>query len=68
MPREQQVAKGSYLIIEQFGHMSRANADVTLSLLLDFMHGGIKVATVVGNKIGDKKTSLIRYQLRNRCS
>lgn len=48
------VAKGSYLIIEQFDRMSRADTDVALRLLLDLVHSGIKVVTLVDEKIWDK--------------
>jgi len=40
------VAKGSYLIIEQFDRLTRADADVALKLLLDLVHSGITVVTL----------------------
>lgn len=48
------VAKGSYLIIEQFDRMSRADTDVALRLLLDLVHSGIRVVTLVDEKVWDK--------------
>jgi DNA invertase Pin-like site-specific DNA recombinase len=48
------VAKGSYLVIEQFDRMSRADTDVALKLLLDLVHSGIRVVTLVDEKVWDK--------------
>lgn len=49
------VAKGSYLVIEQFDRMSRADTDVALKLLLDLVHSGIRVVTLVDGKVWDKE-------------
>lgn len=52
--RTGKVAKGSYLVIEQFDRMSRADTDVALKLLLDLVHSGIRVVTLVDEKVWDK--------------
>ncbi|AYQ86452.1 recombinase family protein [Burkholderia gladioli] len=49
------VAKGSYLVIEQFDRLSRAETDIALKLLLDLVHSGIKLVTLVDEKIWDKE-------------
>ena len=49
------VEKGSYLVIEQFDRLSRADTDVALRLLLDLVHSGIKVVTLVDGKVWDKE-------------
>lgn len=49
------VPKGSYLVIEQFDRMSRAEVDVALRLLLDLVHSGIKVITLVDEKVWDRE-------------
>lgn len=49
------IAKGSYLVIEQFDRMSRAEVDVALKLLLDLVHSGIRVVTLVDGKVWDKE-------------
>lgn len=41
------IAKGSYLVIEQFDRLSRADVDMALKLLLDLIHSGITVITLV---------------------
>lgn len=45
------VPEGSYLVIEQFDRLSRADVDVALRLLLDLVHSGIKVVTLVDEKV-----------------
>lgn len=40
------IAKGSYLIIEQFDRLTRADVDIALKLLLDLVHSGITVVTL----------------------
>lgn len=50
------IAKGSYLVIEQFDRLSRAEVDVALKLLLDLVHKGIKLVTLVDEKVWDKDT------------
>lgn len=49
------VAKDSYLIIEQFDRLSRAEVDVALKLLLDLVHSGIKLVTLVDGKTWDRE-------------
>lgn len=50
------VARGSYLVIEQFDRMSRADVDIALRLLLDLVHSGIKLVTLVDGKVWDRET------------
>lgn len=54
--RSGKVAKGSYLVIEQFDRLSRADTNTALRLLLDLVDAGIKVVTLVDEKIWDKET------------
>lgn len=49
------VPKGSLLVIEQFDRLSRADIDVALRLLLDLVHSGIKVVTLVDEKVWDRE-------------
>jgi len=49
------VAKDSYLIIEQFDRLSRAEVDVALKLLLDLVHSGIRLVTLVDGKTWDRE-------------
>ena len=48
------IEKGSYLVIEQFDRLSRAEVDVALRLLLDLVHSGIVLVTLVDQKVWDK--------------
>lgn len=48
------IEKGSYLVIEQFDRLSRAEVDVALRLLLDLVHSGIVLVTLVDKKVWDK--------------
>lgn len=50
------IEKDSYLIIEQFDRLSRAEVDVALKLLLDLVHSGIKLVTLVDEKIWDRES------------
>lgn len=50
------IEKGSYLVIEQFDRLSRADVDVALKLLLDLVHHGIKVVTLVDEKVWDRES------------
>lgn len=50
------VLKGSYLIIEQFDRLSRADVDVAVRLLLDLVHSGISLVTLVDEKVWDRET------------
>jgi len=50
------VAKDSYLIIEQFDRLSRADTDVALELLLHLVRQGIKVVTLSDEKVWDRTT------------
>ncbi|EER58026.1 Resolvase domain protein, partial [Acidovorax delafieldii 2AN] len=49
------VPMGSYLVIEQFDRLSRADVDVALRLLLDLVHSGITLVTLVDEKIWDRE-------------
>jgi len=49
------VAKGSYLVIEQFDRLSRADVDIALKLLLDLVHSGITLVTLVDEKVWDRE-------------
>jgi DNA invertase Pin-like site-specific DNA recombinase len=49
------VAKGSYLVIEQFDRLSRAEIDVALRLLLHLVHSGIILVTLVDEKVWDRE-------------
>jgi DNA invertase Pin-like site-specific DNA recombinase len=50
------IAKGSYLVIEQFDRLSRADIDVALRLLLDLVHSGIVLITLVDQKRWDRES------------
>jgi len=54
--RTGKVARGSYLVIEQFDRLSRADIDKALALLLNLVHSGIKVVTLVDEKVWDDDT------------
>lgn len=47
------VAKGSYLVIEQFDRMSRAQTSTALQLLLNLINAGIKVVTLDDKMVWD---------------
>jgi len=47
------IEKGSYLIIEQFDRLSRADVSVALRLLLDLVAHGIVLVTLVDEKVWD---------------
>lgn len=49
------IPQGSYLVIEQFDRLSRADVDVALRLLLDLVHSGITLVTLVDEKIWDRE-------------
>lgn len=48
------IAKGSYLIVEQFDRLSRADIDVAMRLLLDIVHSGIVLVTLDDGKVWDR--------------
>ncbi|WP_180729490.1 recombinase family protein [Paraburkholderia sp. PGU19] len=48
------VASGSYLIIEQFDRLSRAEINVALRLFLDLVDAGIVVVTLADRKVWNK--------------
>lgn len=48
------VPKGSYLVIEQFDRLTRADVDVAVALLLNLVHAGIKVVTLADEKVWDQ--------------
>lgn len=50
------VKKGSYLVIEQFDRLSRADTNKALMLLLKLVESGIKVVTLVDEKIWDEES------------
>lgn len=51
------IAKGSYLIIEQFDRLTRDDADAALELLLDLIRKcGIIVVTLFDKKVWDRKS------------
>lgn len=50
------IPKGSYLVIEQFDRMSRADTHKALRLLLDLVDAGIKVVTLVDEKVWDSES------------
>lgn len=50
------VPKGSYLVIEQFDRMSRAETSTALQLLLNLVKAGIKVVTLSDEKVWDSDT------------
>lgn len=54
--KDGRIAKGSYLIIEQFDRLSRADIDIALKLLLDLVHSGIRIITLVDEKVWDSET------------
>ena len=49
------VPKGSFLVIEQFDRLSRAEVDVALRLLLDLVHSGVTLVTLVDEKVWDRE-------------
>lgn len=50
------ISRGSYLVIEQFDRLSRADVDIALMLLLRLVNAGITVVTIADNKIWNKST------------
>lgn len=54
--RTGKVARGSYLVIEQFDRLSRADTNKALSLLLNLVEAGIRVVTLVDEKVWDEET------------
>jgi DNA invertase Pin-like site-specific DNA recombinase len=48
------VKPGSFLVIEQFDRLSRADVDVAVRLLLELVHSGIKLVTLVDEKVWDR--------------
>jgi DNA invertase Pin-like site-specific DNA recombinase len=51
--REKKIAKGSYLIIEQFDRLSRADVRTALTLFLSLTAAGIKIVTLSDKKVWD---------------
>lgn len=49
------VPAGSYLVMEQFDRLSRADVDVAVRLLLELVHAGIKLVTLVDEKVWDRE-------------
>ncbi|UXZ60803.1 recombinase family protein [Burkholderia multivorans] len=54
--RAGRVAPGSFLIIEQFDRLSRAEVNVALRLFLDLVDAGIVVVTLADKKVWDKES------------
>ncbi len=50
------IAEGSYLLIEQFDRLTRAEVNVALRLLLDLVESGITVVTLVDERVWDSET------------
>jgi DNA invertase Pin-like site-specific DNA recombinase len=50
------IAKGSYLVVEQFDRLSHADIDIAVKLLLDLVHSGIMLVTLVDEKVWDKES------------
>lgn len=50
------VPPGSYLVVEQFDRLSRADIDIAVRLLLELVHAGIRVVTLVDEKVWDRET------------
>ncbi|MCW3502074.1 recombinase family protein [Burkholderia cenocepacia] len=50
------VSPGSYLIVEQFDRLSRAEVNVALRLFLDLVDAGIVVVTLADKKVWDKQS------------
>jgi DNA invertase Pin-like site-specific DNA recombinase len=48
------IPAGSYLVIEQFDRLSRADVDIVVRLLLELVHAGIKLVTLVDEKVWDR--------------
>ena len=48
------IAKGSYLVVEQFDRLSRAQIDMAVKLLLDLVHSGITLITLVDERVWDR--------------
>lgn len=50
------VAQGSFLIVEQFDRLSRADTNVALRLLFDLVEAGINVVTLVDRKVWNRES------------
>lgn len=50
------IAKGSFLVVEQFDRLSRADVDMAVKLLLDLVHSGITLVTLVDGKVWDRES------------
>lgn len=50
------IEKGSYLLIEQFDRLSRAEVTVAFRLLLDLIEAGVTVVTLVDEKVWNEET------------
>lgn len=48
------IPKGSFLVIEQFDRLSRADVDIALRLLLDLVHSGVTLVTLADEKVWDR--------------
>lgn len=50
------IEKGSYLLVEQFDRLSRADIDVAVMMLLELVHSGIILVTLEDEKIWNETT------------
>lgn len=53
--KQGRVPKGSYLVVEQFDRLSRADIDMAVKLLLDLVHNGVVVVTLVDERVWDRE-------------
>jgi DNA invertase Pin-like site-specific DNA recombinase len=54
--RTGKISRGSHLVIEQFDRLSRAETNKALQLLLNLVENGIKIVTLVDEKVWDETT------------
>lgn len=54
--KQGKVAKGSFLVVEQFDRLSRADIDIAVRLLLDLVQSGITLVTLVDGKVWDRES------------
>lgn len=50
------IPKGSFLVVEQFDRLSRDEVDMAVKLLLDLVHSGITLITLVDERVWDRET------------
>lgn len=49
------IPQGSVLVVEQFDRLSRSDVDIAVRLLLDLVHSGITLVTLVDERIWDRE-------------